>query len=293
MGRAFRLCYNSHMETRNLNNLKNLILDMDGVLWRGETPMPGLATFFDTLRDARINFVLATNNATKVATQYAEKLRGFGVTVSSSAILTSAEATAAYLESRFTPGALAYVVGEAGLHQAMESQGFRVLPESDDANFVDPQLRADIVVVGFTRHACYRQLATAVHLINHGALFVGTNPDVTFPHEVGPMPGAGAYLAFIEAATNQQPTVVGKPGRAIFDEALRRLDASREETAMVGDRLETDIAGAQAAGLKTIMLLSGVTSRQKLESSDVKPDFVYDNIEDLTSNLLRSDGHIR
>ncbi len=293
MGRANRLCYNSDMETSDLSTLKNLILDMDGVLWRGETPMPGLATFFETLRDARINFVLATNNATKVATQYAEKLREFGVTVSPSAILTSAEATAAYLENRFPPGASAYVVGETGLRQAMESQGFSVLPESDDVNFVDPQLRADVVVVGFTRHACYRHLATAVHLINNGALFVGTNPDVTFPNEVGPMPGAGAYLAFIEAATNQQPTVVGKPGRAIFDEALNRLGAAREETAMVGDRLETDIVGAQAAGLKTIMLLSGVTNRQKLESSDIRPDFIYDNIQDLTNNLLRSDGHIR
>lgn len=293
MGSANRLCYNSDMETSNLRTLKNLILDMDGVLWRGETPMPGLATFFETLRDARINFVLATNNATKVATQYAEKLRGFGVTVSPSAILTSAEATAAYLENRFPPGASAYVVGEAGLRQAMESQGFSILPESDEANFVDPQLRADVVVVGFTRYACYRHLATAVHLINNGALFVGTNPDVTFPNEVGPMPGAGAYLAFIEAATNQQPTVVGKPGRAIFDEALNRLGAAREETAMVGDRLETDIVGAQAAGLKTIMLLSGVTSPQRLEASDIRPDFVYDNIEELRRNLLRSDGHIR
>ncbi|MFW6068610.1 MAG: HAD-IIA family hydrolase [Chloroflexota bacterium] len=276
-----------------MNNLKNLILDMDGVLWRGETPMPGLATFFATLQDARIKYVLATNNATKIAPQYSEKLQRFGVNIPSSAILTSAEATAAYLADQLPPGAAAYVVGEAGLRQALEAQGFNVLPESADGHFAEPHLDADVVVVSFTRHACYRHLATAVHLINHGALFVGTNPDVTFPHEFGPMPGAGAYLAFIEAATNQQPTIVGKPGRAIFDEALSRLGAAREETAMVGDRLETDIAGAQAAGLKTIMLLSGVTNRQKLESSDVKPDFVYDNIEDLTSNLLRSDGHIR
>lgn len=292
MGRAIRLCYNLLMESGDLTAVKNLILDMDGVLWRGEMPMPGLTTFFDTLRDAGINFVLATNNATKVATQYAEKLRGFGVTISPSAILTSAEATAAYLENRFPPGASAFVVGEAGLRQAMESQGFRLLPENHDGHFVDPNLKADVVVVGFTRHACYRDLATAVHLVDSGALFVGTNPDVTFPHEFGPMPGAGAYLAFIEAATNRKPVVVGKPGRAIFDEALHRLGAASHETAMVGDRLETDITGAQAAGLRTIMLLSGVTSRQELEASGVRPDFVYDNIEDLTRNLKKLDGQL-
>lgn len=280
------------MEKRDLTAVRNLILDMDGVLWRGETPMPGLATFFETLRDSRIKFVLATNNATRIATQYAEKLQRFGVTIPASAILTSAEATAAYLQEELPSGASAYVVGEAGLRQALQEKSFDVLPEVDGDQIIDPQLRADVVVVGFTRHACYRHLATAVHLVNNGARFVGTNPDVTFPAETGPLPGAGAYLAFIEAATNRQPVVIGKPGRAIFDEALARLDAGNEETAMVGDRLETDIAGAKAAGLRTIMLLSGVTNRQRLAGSDVTPDFVFEDIEDLTHHLIKYDGHV-
>lgn len=292
MERTKCLCYNSLMENRELTAVRNLILDMDGVLWRGETPMPGLATFFETLRDNRIKFVLATNNATKVATQYAEKLQGFGVTIPASAILTSAEATSAYLHEQLPSGASAYVIGEAGLRRAMQEKGFDVLPEGGDDKIIDRRLRADVVVVGFTRYACYRHLATAAHLINNGALFVGTNPDVTFPEEAGPMPGAGAYLAFIEAATNRQPIVIGKPGRAIFDEALARLDASNEETAMVGDRLETDIAGAQAAGLRTIMLLSGVTDRQRLAASDISPDFIFANIEDLARHLRNHDGHL-
>lgn len=292
MERAKRLCYNSPMENGNLSALKNLILDMDGVLWRGDTPMPGLADFFQALRDSRINFVLATNNATKVATQYAEKLERFGVSVPASAILTSAEATAAYLADQLPSGATAYVVGEAGLRQALEVQGFDLVPEDSDGHFSDSDFHADVVVVGFTRYACYRHLAIAVHLVNNGALFVGTNPDVTFPHELGSMPGAGAYLAFIEAATNRQPVVVGKPGTAIFEEALRRLGAAQDETAMVGDRLETDIAGAKAAGIRTIMLLSGVTNRQKLAATDVRPDFVYENIQELTRNLIKHDGHI-
>lgn len=280
------------MENRELSTVKNLILDMDGVLWRGETPMPGLARLFETLRDSRIKFVLATNNATKIATQYAEKLQRFGVSIPASAILTSAEATAAYLQDQLPTGASAYVVGETGLRQAMQEKGFHVLPEGSGDQIVDPTMQADVVVVGFTRYACYRHLATAVHLVNNGARFVGTNPDVTFPAETGPMPGAGAYLAFIEAATNRQPVVIGKPGRAIFEEALARLAAGAEETAMVGDRLETDIAGAKTAGLKTIMLLSGVTNRQKLAASDVTPDFVFENIEDLTHHLIKHNGHV-
>ena len=248
--------------------------------------MPGLVAFFDALRTCGVNFILATNNATKISTQYTEKLLRFGVNVSPSAILTSAEATAAYLRDRFPPGATAYIVGEAGLREAMQRQGFRLINGEGAGEFLAPGVQADLVVVGFTRHACYPQLASAVYLVNNGAHFVGTNPDVTFPHEVGPLPGAGAYLAFIEAATGCTPVVVGKPGRAIFDEALARLGGAREATAMVGDRLETDIAGAQAAGIQTILLLSGVTERDKLATSEIAPDFVLENIEELTAYLM-------
>lgn len=270
------------------DKLRNLIVDMDGVLWRGETPMAGLAPFFRTLEELQINFVLATNNATKIAAQYAEKLQGFGVSVSPDAILTSSEATASYLQDRLQAGATAYVVGEDGLRQAMAAHGFRLLDNDTSDGMIEAHEQADVVVVGFTRHACYRQLASAVHLVNKGAQFVGTNPDVTFPHEVGSLPGAGAYLAFIQAATNRQPDVIGKPGRAIFEEALRRLRATRNETAMVGDRLETDIAGARAAGLRSILLLSGVTSREALAASDIGPDIVLENIQEL-SQYLRSE----
>lgn len=266
--------------------LGNLILDMDGVLWRGETPMPGLAAFFGTLDRLHINYVLATNNATKVATQYAEKLERFGVTVAPEAILTSAEATASYLQERLGPGKVAYVVGDNGLRLAMERNGFRLLtPKTSDGAVVAGD-SVDVVVVGFTPDACYSHLASAAHLINQGALFVGTNPDVSLPHEIGPLPGTGAFLAFLEAATGREPIVVGKPGRAVFEEALRRLGGRDAETAMVGDRLETDIAGARAAGLKSILLLSGVTRPEHLSQSDIKPDFVFDDIQELGRYLM-------
>jgi len=267
----------------DLTKIEKLILDMDGVLWRGETPMPGLTSFFDTLNQIGIGYVLATNNATKVAAQYAEKLKRFGVEVRTDQILTSAEATAAYLRSHYPAGTSAYVVGEEGLRQAMLAKEFELL---DADGFAGNDVQAELVVIGFTRHVCYPQLASAAHLIHRGSRFVGTNPDVTFPSEVGPLPGAGSLLAFVEAATGVEPLIVGKPSPAIFREALDRLEGTPETTAMVGDRLETDIKGAQTAGLQTILLLSGVTDKNKIAQSDVQADLVCKDITEL-SRLLR------
>lgn len=268
--------------TLDIKELENLILDMDGVLWRGDAPMPGLKAFFDTLDEMGIGYVLATNNATKVATQYTEKLKQFGVDVAPERILTSAEATAAFLRHRHPPGTTAYVVGDEGLHQAMRHQDFELLTAD---GFVGADARTELVVIGFTRHVCYPHLASAAHLINHGARFVGTNPDVTFPSEAGPMPGAGSILAFVQTATGVEPLIVGKPSPAIFQEALERLRATPETTAMVGDRLETDIKGAQSAGLRTILLLSGVTRREKATQSELKADLICKNISDLAHRL--------
>lgn len=265
-----------------MDKVENLILDMDGVLWRGETAMPGLADFFKTLDELGLDYVLATNNATKVATQYTEKLARFGVEVPAEKILTSSEATAAYLRQEYPAGISTYVVGEEGLRLALREKEFDLL-EAD--GFVGAHARTELVVVGFTRHVCYAQLASAAHLILNGARFVGTNPDPTIPTEVGPLPGAGAILNFIQTGTGTEPLIIGKPGKAVFEEALRRLDGRPENTAMVGDRLETDIKGAQGAGLHTILLLSGVTSREKAESDEIQADLVCENIEELATRL--------
>lgn len=267
--------------------IENLIVDMDGVLWRGQTPMPGIKRFFEVLRRLDLGFVLATNNATKVASQYQEKLGGFGVDVPEECILTSAEATAGHLQGRYPAGTAAYVVGEDGLRSAMRSHGFDLLSAD---GFVAQDAHADLVVVGFTRHACYEQLASAAHLINRGARFFGTNPDETFPSEIGPLPGAGSLQAFIRAATGQAPTIIGKPERPIFAEAVARLGNRPQVTAMVGDRLETDIAGAKRAGLHTILLLSGITQRGDLSDCDIHPDLVFDDIQALTDYLLEESG---
>ncbi len=264
------------------DKIRNLILDMDGVLWHGDTPVSGLVEFFTTLRQLHIKFVLATNNATKVSSDYAAKLAAFGVNISASNILTSAEVTALFLKQLSPDGALIYVVGENGLRIALQGQGFELL----DAELVVPTNEvADYVVVGMTRDVCYQQLASASLFINQGATFIGTNPDVTFPTEIGPMPGAGSILSFLETATGIKPIIIGKPNRTIFDEAIHRLNGEPSDTVMVGDRLNTDIAGGHSAGLRTVLLLSGISSRNDLADSLVQPDLVFNDLFEFSGYL--------
>lgn len=264
------------------NQIKNLIIDMDGVLWRGETPMSGLVEFFDTLRRKHKGFVLATNNASKTPEQYVEKLANFGVEISNFQILTSSEATANFIRRQYPASKSAYIVGEFGLQEAMSAQGFDLL-ETD--GFVGAGAKVDFVVVGLSKNVCYQQLANAAYLINNGARFVGTNPDVTIPTEVGPLPGAGSLLSFIETATNVTPIIIGKPYETMFEEALRRLDGTTADTVMVGDRLNTDIAGGHRAGLRTIMLLTGITNEEDLAKADIQPDWVFSNLTSLATYL--------
>lgn len=264
-----------------MQTIKNLILDMDGVLWRGETPMPGLAEFFATLRRKNINFVLATNNATKTAVMYTEKLARFGVHIPPEQILTSAETTAVYLSERYEGGTAVYVIGEQGLHDALTAKGFQIVTPEQAQNGTT----APLVVVGFNRHVTYSELAMGSLLVHKGAAFIGTNPDPSFPSELGPLPGAGSLLAVIETATGVKPLIMGKPQPIIFQAAVKRLGGALADTAMVGDRLTTDIAGGQAAGLATILLLSGVTGREQVQNSPIQPDYVFADITDLASHL--------
>lgn len=268
--------------TQRDHPIRNLILDMDGVLWHRDRPVPGLAAFFEQLERSAIGYVLATNNARKTAAQYSEKLAGFGVSVPAGQILTSAEVAATYVRATYPQAAQAYVVGDSGLRLAIAAQGFQLL---DDDGFVGDGATADVVVVGFTPHFCYDQLASATYLINGGARFVGTNPDVTFPTEYGPLPGAGSMLSFLATATGVQPTVLGKPGPAIFEQALQVLGGTPLDTVMVGDRLETDIKGGHEAGLRTVLLLSGISNMDDVNNSDVRPDWILEDLAAFTEFL--------
>ncbi len=266
-----------------LSTIHNLIVDMDGVLWQGDEPQPGLADFFLGIQSRNIDYVLATNNATKDSSDYVGKLASFGVQVPTSKVIGSAEATALYLREHYPETESVFAVGEPGLHKALRSQGF-TLPSAND--LMATAKPVDHVVIGLSRQSCYAELSCAVQQILAGASFIGTNPDVTYPSEMGLLPGAGALIAFVQAATGKEPTIIGKPFPTLFREALRRLNGTRDNTVVVGDRMNTDIVGGKEAGLRTILLLSGVTKLSDLSSSDNRPDWVMSDIRELTEVLV-------
>jgi 4-nitrophenyl phosphatase len=271
-----------------MNNIKNLILDMDGVLWHGDIPMRGLADFFDTLRQHNIQFVMATNNASKTPQQYVEKLAKFGVVVAQDQIFTSAEATGDYVLGKYEAGVNVFVVGDVGLQEAIQTRGFRLLSVEEVMGGGET---AVFVVAGFNPNATYPQMAAGALLIHKGADFIGTNPDLTYPSEYGPLPGAGSFLAFLQAATGVEPTVIGKPGPLIFQMAMQKLGGTRQNTAMVGDRLETDIAGGKAAGIQTILVLSGISQRADIANTNgLQPDMIFENIQEIGQAVKPNDN---
>jgi len=268
--------------------IRNLILDMDGVLWSGEMPTPGLQEFFAVLESRAVGYVLVTNNSTKNARQYADKLSRFGISIPAARILTSGEATALLVATDYPQGTSVYVIGEQALREALSARGFEVMDRNDSDTAAS---KVPLVVVGLDRELTYSQLARASALVAAGARFVGTNPDTSLPVAGGTAPGAGALLAAITATTGVEPEIIGKPHPLLFREALRRLGSTPETTAVVGDRLDTDIAGGRAQGFHTVLVLSGVTDPALLAASEVEPDQVFSDISDLATALSsRSDS---
>lgn len=254
--------------------MRAAVIDMDGVLWEGEQPLPGLIEFFAALRKRPIRFVLATNNATRTPEQYLEKLARMGVTVTADEIFTSSLATAIYLRERSPGGARIFAIGEDGLKRALAEAGF---------TFCDLyQNGADYVVVGMDRGLSWDKLASATLNIRAGATFVGTNPDLTLPTEHGITHGNGAILAALQAATGMAPVVIGKPEPTMYQQALRRLQSDPALTVGIGDRLETDILGAVRAGLPSVLVLSGVSKRSDLDTVAYRPTWVLESIVDIT-----------
>lgn len=259
------------MAEAKLTQLRSLIIDMDGVLYRLNTPLAGAAEFLQFLRQMRKRFLLVTNNSTLTVAQYVDKLAGMGIIASEDDILTSGEATAQYLAGVAPPGTRVYVIGEHGIRVALEKRGFVVADDTDVA----------YVVAALDRELTYAKLKTASLAIRAGAQFIGTNPDKTLPTEMGLIPGAKAILAALEVATGTPPLIIGKPEPAMLQLALQKLRAEPETTAIVGDGLETDIPGGHRMGLTTILVLSGVTTPEQLAGSALQPDLVYPDISAL------------
>jgi 4-nitrophenyl phosphatase len=260
------------MKNNVLTNIKGLILDMDGVLWRDKQPVGDLPAIFSRISSLRLKCVLATNNSTMTREQYLDKLGQFGVRLEPWQIVTSSIAAALYLAQRFPDGGAVYIVGENGLEQALKEKNFTLSEE-----------KALAVLVGMDRQLTYQKLKIAVQLIRGGSLFIATNTDRTFPISDGVAPGAGALVAAIETAADVKPVVVGKPSPTLYEIALANMGIKPEETLVVGDRLETDITGGKKLGCRTALVLSGVTSEDQVRNGPLRPDFVT---ADLASIVL-------
>jgi len=257
-----------------LRKLRGLVIDMDGVLWQGDTPMPGLHEFFDVLKRRQIKFVLATNNNTQTPEGFVKKARKLGVEVLPEQVVTAAVATVHYLRSKYPHGSRIYVVGEAALKGLISEAGFTLADTSVTA-----------VIATMDRGLTYDMLKRATLLIRGGADFIGPNPDTSYPTQEGIVPGGGAVLAAISASSDREPLIMGKPESWIFQISMERMQLGSEDTASLGDRLATDIAGGQRLGLKTILVLSGVSTAADLDSSPIQPTWVFPGIEELARAL--------
>ncbi|MFQ5601131.1 MAG: HAD-IIA family hydrolase [Candidatus Krumholzibacteriia bacterium] len=259
-----------------LQDLEAFLVDMDGVLYRGDTTLPGARAFLEHLQDRRIPHVFLTNNSSRTPQQYVEVLGRMGVRVSPDRILTSALVTAADVARMAAEDARILMVGSHGLREALTAAGLTLTERADNAAFV---------VVGLDRNVTYEKLAQASLAIERGARFLGTNADGSFPSERGLEPGTGALLAAIEAASGVRPQVYGKPEPAMFEQALELLGSARERTAMIGDRHETDIVGAARVGLVTIAVTTGAGSTEELRRLEPPPDFVFPSVLEIHQAL--------
>jgi 4-nitrophenyl phosphatase len=260
-----------------LTSIRGLILDMDGVLWRDDEALLDLPFFFREAENLGLKVAMATNNATRSVPQYLEKFHTFGAVLSPDQIVNSAMAVAFYLRRKYSGGGHVFIVGEAGLHDTMAELGF---PHADH----------DVVAVvaGQDRHLSYPKLTRAVQFIRSGVEFIGTNPDKTFPSPQGLVPGAGAVLAYIEAASGVIPLIAGKPEPFMFDLAISRLGTTLETTLAVGDRMETDILGGQRAGCRTAAVLSGVSTQAEIDAWSPAPDLVLDRLSSLLPLIVKT-----
>jgi HAD superfamily hydrolase (TIGR01457 family) len=250
-----------------LSSINGVIMDMDGVLWRGDTILPGVAAFFDFLSAHGLPFVLASNNSSKTPADYVAKLAGMGVGgVTEQQIVTSGTATVDYLQTHYPSGSPVHVLGGDGLKALVTGAGFLLSDE------------AQIVVVGIDFNLTYNKLKRAATLIRNGADFIGTNGDATFPLADGLAPGAGSLLAALRTATDREPLVIGKPNKPMYEAALHTLGTAPQTTLMIGDRLDTDIQGAQQAGLLAALVFTGVTNAQILAASDIQPEGIYNDL---------------
>ena len=248
---------------------KNYLIDMDGVLVKGRTPLPGAVEFIDRLLSCKVKFLILTNNPLYTQRDLEHRLNSSGLKVPAENIFTSAIATARFLQSQ-NPNGTAFVIGESGLTQAMHEVGY-----------VQTDLDPNYVVLGEVNNYNFEQITKAIRLIMDGALFIATNPDSTGPLEAGIVPATGAMAALIEKATGKAPFFVGKPNPLMIRSALRYLGVHSEDTIMVGDRMDTDIVAGVMSGLDTILVLSGVSTMADVERFPYRPTRILNSVAEI------------
>jgi len=245
------------------------LTDMDGVLVHEEHLVPGADAFLDELVERDIKFLVLTNNSIYTPRDLRARLQRTGLDVPEESIWTSALATARFLDAQ-RPRGIAFVIGEAGLTTALHEAGYVLTDRSPD-----------YVVLGETRTYSFTAITTAIRLIEAGAKFIATNPDPTGPSRDGSLPATGSVAALIERATGQEPYYVGKPNPLMMRSALNALGAHSEHTVMIGDRMDTDVRSGIDAGLRTVLVLSGISTRQSAEHYPYRPTMVVDSVADL------------
>jgi len=254
------------------------LIDLDGVIYRGDALLPGAREFVDWLQAHHKKYLFLTNNSFASEAQVMEKLERLGIGADATHLLSAGQAAVQNIARRF-PGAVVYVVGEPPLYDLLREYHLRVAP---------PDAReADVVLVGLDRHFDYQKLTGAVLAIRAGAHFVAINRDALLPVVGGFVPGCGTMVAAIEAGSGEKPEVVGKPEPTLLLEAMRLLKSQPEETVMIGDGLDVDIQGGRAAGTHTLLVLSGKDGREDVAKSAIKPDAIYEDVAAIMAELLK------
>ena len=246
-----------------------ILIDMDGVIYRGSQLIPGAAEFIDALKAQHIPFLFLTNNSQRTRRDVATKLQRMGIDVEERHIFTCAMATARFLAKK-QPFGTAYVIGEGGLHQALHRNGYSIVDS-------DP----DFVVVGEGRTITLDVLENAVNMIMSGAKLIATNMDPNCPTKTGTRPGCGATVAYLETVTGKKAFSCGKPSPIMMRAARKELKLATSQTVMMGDTMETDILGGVQMGYRTILTLSGSTKREDLDNFAYVPDVVVDSVAEL------------
>jgi NagD protein len=253
-------------------------MDMDGVLVHEEQAIEGADRFLAALRARALPFLVLTNNSIYTRRDLAARLRASGLDVPEASIWTSALATASFLQDQ-RPGGSAFVIGESGLTTALHEAGYTMTERSPD-----------YVVLGETRTYSFERITHAIRLLERGARFIATNPDATGPSPDGSLPATGSVAALISRAAGVEPYYVGKPNPLMMRSALNAIDAHSESTAMVGDRMDTDVVSGLEAGLETILVLTGVATRESAERHPFRATRIVESVADLVDELADLSG---